>query len=106
MIFLPDTGWLTGIVGALCRAVAGIAAFVLTQRWGWKAWPLLLCSAFVVPALVYAATLVALYFVDRAFGWAGGFVVHASRLMLIVLVPTMIGAGIGSASYRRRANGG
>lgn len=105
MIFLPDTGWLTGIVGALCRAVAGIAAFVLTQRWGWKAWPLLLCSAFVVPALVYAATLVALYFVDRAFGLAGGFVVHASWLILIVLVPTVIGAGIGSASHRRRANG-
>ena len=105
MIFLPDNGWLTGIVGSLVLAVAGIAAFVITQRWGWKAWPLLLGSAFVVPALAYAATLVALYFVDRAFGLAGGFVVHASWLLLIVLVPTMIGAGIGAASHRRLANG-
>lgn len=52
-----------------------------------------------------AGTLVALYFVDRAFGLAGGFVVHANWLILIVLVPTMIGAGIGAASHRRLANG-
>jgi hypothetical protein len=55
--------------------------------------------------LAYAATLVALYYVDRAFGLAGGFVVHANWLILIVLMPIIIGAGIGSASHRRPANG-
>jgi len=104
MIFVPDPGWLTcvGAIGIL--AVVGVLAFLATRRWGWKAWPLLLCSALLVPVLGYAATVIALYYVDMAFGLAGGFVVHLNRLMVIDLVPTAIGAAIGSASRRRRAN--
>ena len=105
MIFIEDNGWLTGIVGFGLLAVAGVNAFFIARRWGWKAWPLLLCSAFIIPVLACAATLVALYFVDRAFGLVGGFVVHANWLILIVLMSTIMGAGIGSATHRRRANG-
>lgn len=66
---------------------------------------MLLCSALLVPVLAYAATLVALYYVDQAFGLAGGFVVHGNWLILIVLMPTIIGAVIGSASHRPPATG-
>jgi len=105
MIFIEDNGWLTGIVGFGVLFVAGVLAFFITQRRGWRAWPLLVCCGLAVPVLAYAATLVALYFVDRAFGLTGGFVVHANLLILIVLMPTMMGAWIGSASHRRRTKG-
>src|ERR1700750_1525371 len=103
MVFIADNGWLTGIIALGVLIVAGVVAFLVTRRWGLKAWPLLLCSALLLPVLIYAIAIVALYHLDRTFGLAGGFVIHANWLLLIVLMPTIIGASIGSASHRRSA---
>ncbi|QSR17481.1 hypothetical protein [Novosphingobium sp. KA1] len=104
MIFIADNSWLTGIVCFGVMIVVGVIAFAATRRWGWKAWPLLLCSALLVPVLAYAAAVAVLYCADRMFGLAGGFVVHTNWLVLIILVPTAIGGGVGSTLHRRPAD--
>jgi len=101
MIFIADNSWLTGVVAFAVLIVVGVVAFLVTRRWGWKGWPLLLCSALFVPILASVAAIAALYYI----GVAGGFVVHANWVLLIILTPTIIGASIGSASRRHSVNG-
>jgi len=105
MIIISNHGWLTHIAASGVLILVGAIAFWLTRSRGWKAWPLLLCNALLVTALGYAATLIALYYIDLTYGLAVGFVVHVKGLVLILLVPTMVGATVGSALRRHPANG-
>jgi len=104
MIFISGDSWLIGTVSAGVLIVVGAIALLVTRRRGWKAWPLLLISVLLVPALGYGATMVALHYIDLKYGLAGGFVVHINILVLIALVPAIVGASVGLASRRRTAD--
>jgi len=103
MVFVTDHDWLTYVASTTVLIVVGVVAFFITRRWGRKAWPLLLCSALLVPVLGYAVAAIALYYVDLTLGLAGGFIIHLNRVILIALIPTAIGAAIGAVARKRAA---
>jgi hypothetical protein len=103
MIFLAHNSLLSGIVAFGVLLAVGGFAFIATLRRGCKAWPILLASALLIPVLVFFAVAVVLYYIDVAYGLAGGFVIHANWLILTILTPAIPGAGAGLAMRRYKA---
>jgi hypothetical protein len=105
MVFLSQNSWLTGVVAGGVLIIVGAIAFVATSRWGWKAWPILLLGTLLVPTLLYAAVVATIIYIDQTIGLAGGFVVHANWLILIVFGPAIVGSALGLARRRYKAKG-
>jgi hypothetical protein len=70
----------------LTTALAALATF----RWGWKALSLVLLIGLLTPAIASAVVGAVVYLIDIHSGEAGGFLVHASSLILFLGLPSAL----------------
>src|SRR5258706_5926525 len=106
IITYPDSWLGNALIIGIVLAVAAVAA-VLTTRWSWKAWPLVLLSALVVPFLILTIAAAVLYQVDMFNDNAGGFAVHLYWPIFFVALPSAfvrMGAGLAVRRVRSRVH--
>ena len=95
----PANAWLTAAVLACVILGAAASAAIPTLRWGWKAWPLVLLAALVVPVGIAVILMVSLPALADLSGVAG-YSVHLRPLWLVGFASALLGSGL--ALIRRR----
>jgi hypothetical protein len=102
MIHIYPGDWIASVTIAGLVLTTAAAAALVTLRWGWKAWPLLLLNAVVTPLVTGIILVMILY----EFNTVVGFGVDVGGLVLAGLPSTLVGFGSVRALHHIRSRAG